>query len=155
MGDQLSRIVIAAGLSAAAWLALGCSGAPKPVEACIVITSGTNLHTYDGQPHVVPLYIYALKSSLEFKQMDVQTILAASEPIEGVVEGPLELIVAPDSVVEFREVLNPDTHELGVIADYYRGPEDPPGSRKAVVPARCSWFRTPKLRLTPTDLLVQ
>jgi len=155
MGDELSRIGIAVGAVVALGAAVGCSGAPKPVDACLVITSGTNLHTYDGQPHVVPLYIYALQSSLEFKEMDVQTILAASDLPEGVVQGPLELIVAPDSVVEFREVLAPGTVELGIVADYYRGPDDPPGSRKAVVKAKCSMFGTPKLRLTPTDLLVQ
>ena len=155
MGDELSRTAIAVGLACAAGLAAGCSGAPKPVDACLVITSGTNLHTYDGQPHVVPVYIYALRSSLEFKEMDVQTILAATDPPEGVVQGPLELIVAPASVVEFSEVLAPGTVELGIVADYYRGPDDPPGSRKAVVKAKCSMFGTPKLRLTPTDLLVQ
>jgi predicted component of type VI protein secretion system len=146
---------VAFGLGAVILTAVGCSGRPKPVDACLEIISGTNLHTYDGQAHVVPLYIYALQSSLEFREMDVQTILAATDPPEGVVQGPLELIVAPDSVVEFREVLAPGTVELGIVADYYRGPDDPPGSRKAVVKAKCSMFGTPKLRLTPTDLLVQ
>jgi predicted component of type VI protein secretion system len=138
-----------------ALIGAGCAGAPKPVEACLRITSGTNLHTYDGQPHVVPLYIYALKSSLEFKQLDVQTLLAGDTRPAGVVEGPLELIIAPDSVVEFREALDPETLELGIVADYYRGPDDPPGSRKVVVRAKCGWFGTPKIRLTPTDLLLE
>lgn len=144
----------AAGLALAALVAaVGCAGAPKPKEACLRVTSGPNLHTYDGQPHVLQLYIYALKSSLEFRQMDVQTLLAGDSKPAGVVEGPLELVVAPDSVVEFHEALAPETQELGIVADYYRGPNDPPGSRKLVVKATCGWFGTPKVRLTSTDLL--
>ena len=139
----------------AAALGFGCAGNPKPVEACVQITSGTNLHTYDGQPHIVHVYFYALKSSLEFRQMDVQTLLAGIETPAGVVEGPLELIVAPNSVVEFREALDPDTVELGIVADYFRGSDDPPGRRRGVVKATCGLFRKPKIRLTPTDLLVE
>jgi predicted component of type VI protein secretion system len=142
-------------LLTAAALGLGCAGNSRPVEACVQITSGTNLHTYDGQPHVLHVYFYALKSSLAFRQMDVQMLLAGTETPAGVVEGPLELIVAPSSVVEFREALDPDTVELGIVADYFRGPDDPPGRRKAVVKATCGLFRTPKIRLTPTDLLVE
>jgi type VI secretion system VasD/TssJ family lipoprotein len=144
----------AAALAAAA-LGIGCATQPKPVEACVQITSGTNLHTYDGQPHVVHVYFYALKSSLEFRQMDVRMLLAGTETPAGVVEGPLELIVAPSSVVEFREALDPETVELGIVADYFRGADDPPGRRKGVVKATCGLFRTPKIRLTPTDLLVE
>jgi predicted component of type VI protein secretion system len=139
----------------AAALGFSCAGRPQAVEACVKITSGTNLHTYDGQPHVVHVYFYALKSSLEFRQMDVQALLAGNETPAGVVEGPLELIVAPDSVVEFREALDPETVELGIVADYFRGPDDPPGRRKGVVKATCGLFRTPKIRLTPADLLVE
>ena len=136
-------------------IAAGCSGTPKPVEACLTVTSGTNLHTYDGQPHVLHLYIYALKSSLEFNQKDVTTILSSGKLPEGVVDGPLELTVAPATVVEFSEALDPETTEIGIVADYYRRPDDPPGSRKAVVPASCGMFGSPKIRLTPTDLLVE
>ena len=151
---QLSPRARAAALAtAAAWAA--CSGTPKPVEACLTITSGTNLHTYDGQPHVLPLYLYALSSSLAFERMDVATLLAGDERPEGVVGGPLELIIAPDQVVEFREALDPQTTQLGVVADYYRRASDPPGQRKAVVPASCGWFGSPAIRLTPTDLLVE
>lgn len=148
----------ALGIALVALLSLGglaCSGTPKPVEACLVITSGTNLHTYDGQPHVLPLYIYALSSSLEFQQMDVTTLLGSDMKPDGVVGGPLELIVAPDQVVEFREALDPKTTQIGIVADYYRQANDPPGQRKVVVEAGCGMFGTPSVRLTPTDLLVE
>src|SRR6185503_14557966 len=46
--------------------ALGCAGAPEPVEACLKITPSENLHTYNGQPHVLPIYVYSLSSSLAF-----------------------------------------------------------------------------------------
>ncbi len=145
----------AAALGLAAAIAQGCAGAPKPVEACLTITSGANLHTYDGQPHVLPLYIYALSSSLSFERMEVSTLLAGDEKPEGVVGGPLELIIAPDQVVEFHEALDPQTTQLGILADYYRTESDPPGRRKAVVEADCGMWGNPSVRLTPTDLLVE
>ncbi len=65
------------------------------------------------------------------------------------------MIVAPDQVVEFREALDPQTTELGIVADYYRTANDPPGQRKVIVGASCGMFGSPKVRLTPTDLLVE
>ena len=154
-GRRAWQVAGLAGSVALCAVAAGCSGTPKPVEACLTVTSGTNLHTYDGQPHVLHIYIYALKSSLEFNQKDVSAILSSGELPEGVVEGPLELKVAPATVVEFSEALDPETTEIGIVADYYRRPDDPPGSRKVVVPANCGMFGTPKIRLTPTDVLVE
>jgi len=153
-GSARGRVLAGTGALLAA-AAIGCGGPPKPVEACLTITSGTNLHTYDGQPHVLPVYVYALSSSLGFEQTDVTTLLASDELPEGVVGGPLELIVAPDQVVDFHEALDPRTTQLGIVADYYRAPHDPPGSRKAVVQASCGIFGGAKIRLTPTDLLVE
>ncbi|MEM7412547.1 MAG: type VI secretion lipoprotein TssJ [Myxococcota bacterium] len=149
------RLLAGALALSTAWWATACGGPPKPVESCLTITSGTNLHTYEGQPHSLPLYIYALSSSIEFEQTDISTLLAGDDTPEGVVGGPLELIVFPDQVVEFREALDPRTIQLGIVADYYRSANDPPGQRRAVVPAKCGTFGSPAIRLTPTDLLVE
>jgi type VI secretion system VasD/TssJ family lipoprotein len=135
--------------------AIGCAGAPEPVEACLKITPSENLHTYGGQPHVLPVYIYSLSSALAFERIDVPALLAGDQKVEGVVGGPLELTVYPGKVVEFHEVLDPKTKQLGIVADYHRGPNDPPGTRKVVVEADCGMFSDPEIRLTPTDILVE
>jgi type VI secretion system VasD/TssJ family lipoprotein len=155
LGSQPVRRVWLAPLALAAAAVFGCAGAPKPVEACLTITPSEKLHTYDGQPHVLPLYVYALGSTLGFERMEVSALLAGDEKPEGVVGGPLELIVYPGQVIEFHEVLDPKTTQLGIVADYYRAPSDPPGTRKVVVPADCGMFGNPSIRLGPTDILVE
>jgi type VI secretion system VasD/TssJ family lipoprotein len=144
-----------AALGIAALAVSGCASAPKPVEACLTITPSENLHTYDGQPHVLPLYVYALGSTLGFERMEVSTLLAGDQKPDGVVGGPLELIVYPGKVIEFHEILDAKTTHLGLVADYYRSASDPPGTRKVVVPAECGMFGNPAVRLTPTDILVE
>jgi len=138
----------------AAAIAQACAGAPKPVEACLTITPSDKLHTYDGQPHVLPLSIYALSSTLAFERMDISALLSGDQKPEGVVGGPLELLIYPGQVVEFHEVLDPQTTQLGIVADYYRRSNDPPGTRRVVVPAECGMFGNPEIRLSPTDILL-
>src|SRR5262249_11737901 len=134
--------------------ALGCAGPPKPVEACLTIQPSEKLHTYDGQPHVLPVYVYALGSTLGFERMEVSALLSG-EKAEGVVGERLEVIVYPGQKIEFHEVLDPRTKQIGVVADYYRSPNDPPGTRKVVLPADCGMFGNPSIRLTATDILVE
>jgi len=138
----------------AAATAQACAGAPKPVEACLTITPSDKLHTYNGQPHVLPLSVYALSSTLAFERMDISALLAGDQKPDGVVGGPLELLIYPGQVVEFHEVLDPQTTQLGIVADYYRRPNDPPGTRRVVVPAECGMFGNPEIRLSPTDILL-
>src|SRR5438093_12727033 len=92
-------------LAIAAAAGSGCAGAPEPVEACLRITPSEKLHTFNGQPHVLPIYVYSLSSALAFERMEVPALLANDQKIEGVVGGPLEVMVYPGQVVEFHEVL--------------------------------------------------
>jgi predicted component of type VI protein secretion system len=131
----------------AAAAAVACAGAPKPVEACLTITP--------SDKHVLPLSIYALSSTLAFERMDISALLSGDQKPEGVVGGPLELLIYPGQIVEFHEVLDPQTTQLGIVADYYRRPNDPPGTRRVVVPAECGMFGNPQVRLSPTDILVE
>ena len=149
------RAWLRAGVLGVVVAGIACGGTPKPVEVCLTITSGTNLHTYEGQPHSLHLYLYPLETALEFEQADISMLLAGDDTPEGVIGGALELTIFPDQVVEFREALDPRTRQLGIVADYYRSANDPPGQRKAVVPAACGMFGSPAIRLTPTDLLVE
>jgi type VI secretion system VasD/TssJ family lipoprotein len=136
--------------------AAGCAGAPKPIEACLTINPSEKLHTYDGQPHVLPVYVYPLASVLGFERMEVSALLTGEQKPEGMVgEKPLELIVYPGQKIEFHELFDAKTTQLGIVADYYRSPSDPPGTRKVVVPADCGMFGNPSIRLTPTDILVE
>jgi type VI secretion system VasD/TssJ family lipoprotein len=155
LAPRALRLGRLAPLALAAAAAFACAGAPKPVEACLTITPSDKLHTYDGQPHVLPVYVYALGSTLGFERMEVSTLLAGDQKPEGVLGEKLELIVFPGKVVEFHEVLDPKTTQLGIVADYYRTPGDPPGTRKVIVPAACGMFSNPTIRLSPTDILVE
>ena len=152
---QVMRRGAWAALGIAAAALAGCAGTPEPVEACLTIHPSENLHTYDGQPHVLPLYVYALGSTLGFERMEVSALLAGDQKPEGVVGGPLELIVYPGKVIEFHEILDPQTTHLGLVADYYRTAADPPGTRKVVVPADCGMFGNASITLSPTDILVE
>jgi type VI secretion system VasD/TssJ family lipoprotein len=155
LGPQSVRLGFLATLALAAAAAPGCAGAPKPIEACLTIIPSEKLHTYDGQPHVLPLSIYALSSTLAFERMEVSALLSGDQKPEGAIGGPLELLVYPGQKIEFHEVLDPQTKQLGIVADYYRSPSDPPGRRRVVVPAECGMFGNPEIRLTPTDILVE
>ena len=67
---------------------------------------------------------------------------------------PVPITVEPgEQKRTFQELFPLETHHLGVIADYYRAPDDAEGSRQQVVPARCGILK-PKLLLSNNDILV-
>ena len=64
---------------------------------------------------------------------------------------PVIFTVSPGEKRIFFEALPPETNLVGVLADYYRAPGDPEGTRLQVVPARCG-LRKPALVLSPKDM---
>ena len=132
----------------------GCaSGLAK--NTCLSVTSGPALNTYDGQPHVVVLHLFPLESEQGFRQADARDLLDDSEQIAGLAGGRFAFTIPPSGEIKWKEAMPPSTQSLGLLADYYRGPNDPPGTVKAVVRASCKWFRKPSVVLTPSNLLVR
>lgn len=143
---------IVAALCGAAALACGGSGAPEPRRACINVEASPNLNLYDGQAHAVTLYLYPLVGTLGFEQASVSDLLEGASP-PGVAGPRVPVTVSPSEERSFEEAFPETAVYMGIVADYYRGPNDAEGSRRAVVPARCG-FRTPTITLSPQDLLV-
>ncbi len=128
-----------------------CSSRPKPVDACLRLDAATNLNFHNGQSHTLTLLAFPLSSPVGFEHTRVEELLAGATP-PGVEGSPIQFAIKPgEQDREFEELFPAGTLFLGVIANYYRAPGDPEGSRKQVVPARCGW-RTPRLSLAAKDV---
>lgn len=147
---RLALLGLVAGLTAAS---SGCAG--RAVNTCLTVNSGPALNTFDGQPHVVVLYLFPLENEQGFRQADSRDLLDDPNRISGLAGGRFQFVVPPSEEIKWKEAMPPSTRTLGLLADYYRGPNDPPGTVKAVVRASCKWFRKPKVVLTPSNLLVR
>jgi len=133
-------------------LTLACAGgAPEPVQACLTLEGSENLNLYDGQAHAVTLYLYPLNSKLGFEEASIQDLLEGNEPA-GSVGKPVPITIGPGEQREFNHALPPSAAFVGIVADYYRGPGDPEGERRIVVPAKCSFLRTKRITLLPQEL---
>jgi type VI secretion system VasD/TssJ family lipoprotein len=139
-------------LLCAGLLTLACaSGAPDPVRACLTLEGSENLNLYDGQAHAVTLYLYPLTSKLGFQEASIQDLLEGHQP-PGAAGPPVPITIGPGELREFDEPLPPSAAFVGIVADYYRGPGDPEGERRIVVPAKCSLMRTKRIALLPQEL---
>jgi predicted component of type VI protein secretion system len=96
------------------------------------------------------VYLFPLASTTSFEQANVNELLGGEKPL-GALSDPLPVTLSPGEKRAFRELLPSQTNQIGVVADYYRAPGDPEGTRTLVVPARCG-LRKPKLELTPKDV---
>ena len=119
---------------------------------CIKYQASPNLNIHDGQPHAVAIYLYPLATSVGFEQAGLQDLLSGDNP-PGVVSSAVHFPVSPGETGKFQDLFPGTTAQIGVVADYYRAPGDPEGTRRHVIPAKCGWF-PPKLVLAPTDLLL-
>jgi type VI secretion system VasD/TssJ family lipoprotein len=129
---------------------VGCASRGKPRKACAVFQASDNLNLYDGEPHPITVYVYALSSPAGFEQATVADLLEGDLP-GGVLQPPVPITVSPDEKRSFSEMFPAETSQLGILADYYRAPGDPEGTRTQVVRARCG-LRKPKLVLSPKDV---
>lgn len=137
---------------AAAYVWVGaCSSRPKPREACLRLNAAANLNYHDNQAHALTLLVFPLSSTVGFSNTPVEELLAGATP-PGVEGSPIQIAIKPgEEDKRFEELFPAETVFLGVIANYYRSPGDPEGSRTQVVPARCGW-RTPRLSLAAKDV---
>jgi type VI secretion system VasD/TssJ family lipoprotein len=132
----------------------GCSSVPKPERACLEFRASPNLNLYDGQAHALTVYLFPLASSVGFERTPPEDLLGGATP-PGVLGGAVHLTIAPgEEEREFEDLFPASTAQIGVVADYYRAPGDPEGTRMQVVPARCGW-RTPELTLTAKDIYLE
>jgi type VI secretion system VasD/TssJ family lipoprotein len=122
-------------------------------KVCFDIRADANLNPYDGQPHVVVLHLFPLETTFGFESAPAGDLLRGQVP-SGVVARPLQVTVAPGEERSLKHPLPERTTRIGIVADYYRGPEDPEGSRKADVPL-CGIFGGPTVILFPRDLSVE
>jgi type VI secretion system VasD/TssJ family lipoprotein len=148
----VARLLSAAGVVLlAAVLGLGCASNSKPRKACAVFYASENLNLYDGEPHPITVYMYPLSSPAGFEQASAADLLEGKKP-PGVLAPPVPITVSPSEKRTFEELFPAETTRIGVLADYYRAPSDPEGTRTRVVKAKCGWFSKPKLILSPKDV---
>lgn len=129
----------------------GCASTPKPRKSCLVLNADEELNFYDGVPHPVTVYVYALASADAFELTNPDALLEGAKPA-GVLQPPVPITVQPGEKHSVQELFPAETHQLGLLADFYRAPEDEPGTLTQVVPARCG-LRRPKLVLSRRDIL--
>lgn len=152
-GPQGTWVALAAAAATLA-VASACGGGPGPQEACLRFDSSPNLNLYDGQPHVVTLYIYPLSSTAGFQRATIDDLLGGATPY-GVLGKPVHLTIAPGEVArEFEDLFPMETTHVGLVADYYRTAGDPEGTRRQVVEAKCGRGK-PKVTLSTKDMYVQ
>ena len=142
--------------AAIACSSLACSKPPPPTatQVCFTLNASPTLNYYDGQSHVVVLYVYPLESALAFDAANVEDMLGGGA-LAGAVGKPREITVAPGQQVTFDEQFSLATTHVGLVADYYRAPGDPPGTRKASIAAKCAKESRPTVVLSARDLLVK
>ncbi len=131
---------------------MACGGTPKPAAFCMDVQATPDLNLYDGQPHVVVLYVFPLKSQSDFQRMTADELLGGATAPG--IDPPRQITVAPGQRVPFEETLPPMTTDVGLVADYYRRPGDPEGMRKAVVAADCGMFGRTSVTLSARDMTV-
>jgi type VI secretion system VasD/TssJ family lipoprotein len=136
----------------------GACSKPPPktyAQVCFTLNASSSLNFYDGQSHVVVLYVYPLESALAFDAANVEDLVGGAG-LTGAVGKPRELTVAPGQEIVFDEQFPLNTTHIGLLADYYRAPGDPPGVRKASLAAKCpEEGPRPSVVLSARDLLVK
>jgi type VI secretion system VasD/TssJ family lipoprotein len=129
---------------------LGCASTPKPRKSCLSFDASEELNFYDGVPHPVTVYVYALSTPEGFEGALPDDLLVGTKPA-GALQPPVPITVQPGEHHSVQQLFPADTHQLGLLADFYRAPGDPLGTLTQVVPARCG-LRRPKLLLSRSDI---
>ena len=143
------RIHCCFGALALVWAVAGCTTVTgdDPPETCLDVEASANLNQFEGQPHVVVLYFFALQNKTGFLSVDPRRLVEGEKP-PGMIGDRWEATVLPGQRVELKEQLPRDTSFVGVVADFYREP-----SRSVVEPS-CGMFGGSKVVLSATDMQV-
>jgi predicted component of type VI protein secretion system len=79
---------------------------------------------------VVVVHFYPLTNATAFAATNARDLIRGEKPA-GVAGEPWQTTVRPGQTLKLGEKLPPDTADLGIVADYYRGPS------RIVIPASC------------------
>lgn len=131
----------------------GCASRAVQREVCAVFYASDDLNLYDGDPHPVTVYLYALETSEAFERAAVADLLEGELP-PGVLQPPVPITLEPGEKRSVEATFPATTHYVGVLADYDRVPGEDEGTRTQVVPARCG-LRKPRLTLTSRHLYLR
>jgi len=150
------RVGVAAVALAAAFVLPcgGCAGGSKPRDVCFEMRASPNLNTYSSQAHVVVVDLHPLETPGGFEQLSSSDLINGAKP-PGATGAPIQMTIAPGEQRPIKETFPADTQWIGFVADYYRAPGAPEGTRKLVAEARCGRLGTTVVVLSPTDLLLQ
>ena len=128
----------------------GCKsiiGPGDPPQVCLDVEASVNLNQFEGQPHSVVLFFFALQNQSGFLEGDLNRWVRGEKPA-GAIGEPWEKTVLPGQRTELKEQLPRDTPYVGVVADFYRKPSG------AVLEPSCGMFGGGKIVLSATDLQV-
>ena len=109
---------------------LGIGGDKGPPHLCHEIHAAKDLNLFDGQAHVVVVHFYPLQNATAFEATNARDLIRGAKPA-GVAGEPWQTTVLPGQTLKLAEQLPRDTADLGIVADYYRGPS------RIVIPASC------------------
>ena len=109
---------------------LGIGGDDTPERLCHELHAAKDLNLFDGQAHVVVVHFYPLQNATAFEATNARDLIRGAKPA-GVAGEPWQTTVLPGQTLKLDEKLPPDTADLGIVADYYRGPS------RIVIPASC------------------
>jgi type VI secretion system VasD/TssJ family lipoprotein len=109
---------------------LGIGGDDGPPKLCHELRAAKDLNLFDGQPHVVVVHFYPLQNATAFEATNARDLIRGAKPA-GVAGEPWQTTVLPGQTLRLGEQLPRDTADLGIVADYYRGPS------RIVVSASC------------------
>jgi predicted component of type VI protein secretion system len=103
---------------------------------------------------VVQVSLFPLASTAGFEKASIEDLLGGA-PLTGAVTGPVQITVAPgDAGKKFADHFPGTTAQIGVVANFYRAPDDPEGERRQIVPAKCGFF-PPTLTFTAHNMLLK
>jgi len=100
---------------------LGMGGDKGPPRLCHELRAAKDLNVFDGQPHIVVVHFYPLQNVTAFEATNARDLIRGAKPA-GVAGEPWQTTVLPGQTVKLAEQLPKDTANLGIVADYYRGP---------------------------------
>jgi type VI secretion system VasD/TssJ family lipoprotein len=117
-----AAVVALAACGGGGFLGIGGSDESEgPAKLCLELQASKDLNLFDGQPHVVVVHFYPLQNVTAFEASSVRDLIRGEKPA-GLAGEPWQTTVLPGQKLRVGEQLPKDTAQIGVVADYYRGP---------------------------------